>query len=101
MSGLQNPDNLAGGISDEVVERIPQQIMSLLTLRHEPQFVIYSFGQTLHPANHSVVSGGRFFGMCTNYQITAETATRTVVRVEGTPPNVHTVVESYNVLPSD
>jgi hypothetical protein len=55
-------------------------------------------------------------GLCTNYQVTAETAMRAVVRVEGTsdpqyvsgrtdplgrsyPPRV--VVESYNVLPPD
>jgi len=91
----------AGGVSDEVMERIPQQIMSLLTLRHDPQFVIYTFGQTLRPANHSLVNSGSFFGLCTNYQITAETAARAVVRVVGAPTNTHTVVESYNVLPSD
>ena len=101
LSGMQSPDNRAGGISDEVMERIPQQIMSLLTLSHEPKFVIYAYGQTLHPANHSLVTGGNYFGLCTNYQITAETAVRAVIRVVGAPTNTHTVVESYNVLPSD
>ena len=106
----------AGGINDEIMERIPQQIMSLLTLNQQPRFVIYSFGQTLHPADHSLVVGGAFNGLCTNYQITAETATRAVVRVEGTsdpkfvkgkvdsqgrsyPP--HLVVEQFNVLGPD
>jgi hypothetical protein len=106
----------AGGITDEMMERIPQQTLGLLTLSHSPRFVIYSFGQTLRPANNSIVTaGGNFFGLCTNYQITAETATRAVVHVEGTPdpryartpdPNgnkypPHIVVEQYNVLPPD
>ena len=106
----------AGGITDEMMERIPQQIMSLLTLNQTPRFVIYSYGQTLHPADHSLVTGGTFNGLCTNYQITAESATRAVVRVEGTadpqfvkgkvdsqgrsyPP--HIVVEQFNVLGPD
>jgi len=110
-----------GGVSttggDEVYERIPQQIMSLLTLNQSPRFVIYSFGQTLHPAaNHPLVTGGTFNGLCTNYQITAESVTRAVVRVEGAlsapknpgeldshgrsyPP--HLVVEQFNVLSPD
>jgi hypothetical protein len=62
------------------------------------------------------VTGGAFNGLCTNYQITAESATRAVVRVEGTsdpqyqngkvdsqgrsyPP--HLVVEEFNVLSPD
>src|SRR6185312_5872392 len=48
--------------NDEVYERIPQQIMSLLTLNQTPRFVIYSFGQTLHPADKSLVTGGTFNG---------------------------------------
>lgn len=113
----------AGGVNDEVMERIPQQIMSLLTLNQTPRFVIYSYGQTLHPADHSpLVVGGIYNGLCTNYQVTAETATRAVVRVEGSPdPNntngippslgnpdkygryypPHIVVEQFNVLPPD
>jgi hypothetical protein len=102
--GVQDPN--AGGINDEVLERIPQQIMSLLTLNQTPRFVIYSFGQTLHPADHSLVTGGTFNGLCTNYQITAESATRAVVRVEGSPNKddnnpPHIVVEQYNVLGPD
>jgi hypothetical protein len=96
-----------GGINDEVMERIPQQVMSLLTLNQTPRFVIYSFGQTLHPADHSLVTGGTFNGLCTNYQITAESASRAVVRVEGSPNPKddnyppHIVVEQYNVLGPD
>ena len=101
--------------TDEELERIPQQVMSLLTLNQDPRFVIYSFGQTLHPADHSQVTGGSFNGLCTNYQITAETATRAVVRVEGSPDPQYTktpdpqgryypphiVVEQFNVLGPD
>ncbi|HEU5124490.1 MAG TPA: hypothetical protein VFW05_10545 [Verrucomicrobiae bacterium] len=103
------------GINDTVMERIPQQIMSLLSFSHSPRFVIYSYGQTLRPAEGSVIrSFGQFYGMCTNYQITAETATRAVVRVEGSlnpadrnnsdqsrryPPRI--VVEQFNLLPPD
>jgi hypothetical protein len=113
-NGISSPG--ANGITDEIMERIPQQVMSLLTLNQTPRFVIYSFGQTLHPADHSLVTGGTFNGLCTNYQITAESATRAVVRVEGTPdPSFvggkvdsqgrsyppHIVVEQFNVLGPD
>ena len=113
-SALSTPT--AGGINDEILERIPQQIMSLLTLNPTPRFVIYSYGQTLHPADHSLVIGGTFNGLCTNYQVTAEIATRAVVRVDGspdpkyTPTNPdpygryyppHVVVEQFNILPPD
>ncbi len=87
------------GISDEVLERIPQQVMSLLTISHSPRFVTYVYGQTLHPANNSIVIGGPFNGLCTNYQVTAETAARAVIRVDGAPTKPHVVVEQYNVLP--
>ncbi len=87
--------------NDAVVERIPQQIMGLLRTADQPRFVIYSYGQTLKPANRSIVTSGQYVGLCTNYQITAEVATRAVVRIDGWPRNPHAVVESYNVLPPD
>jgi hypothetical protein len=105
----------ANGLSDEILERIPQQIMSLLDLSHSPRFVIYSYGQTLRPAEQSVIrSFGPFFGMCTNYQVMAETANRAVLRMEGSldprdannsdpllryPPRM--IVEQFNSLPPD
>lgn len=107
-------DKFADGISDAVMERIPQQIMSLLSLDHSPRFVIYSYGQSLRPAPNSIVLGGAFSKLCTNYQVTAETATRAVVRVEGSfnpadaneedplrryPPRV--ITEQFNLLPPD
>ena len=105
--------SIGSGLSDEVMERIPQQIMGLLTLSHSPRFVVYSYGQTLQPADRSRVLGGPFNLLCTNYQITAETATRAVIRVEGSPDSRYAttpdpygnkyppriVVEQYNVLP--
>jgi len=107
------------GLSDAVYEWLPQQMLSLVRLG-EPRFVIYSFGQTLKPAPKGVLTGGSYSGLITNYQITAEVATRAVVRVVGSPdPETLTarspkyqsepdkryplriVVENFNVLPPD
>jgi hypothetical protein len=89
------------GISDAAYERIPQQTVGLLKCDHTPRFVVYSYGQTLRPAEHSLVTASAHFNLCTNYQITAETATRAVVRVEGAPLRPHAIIESFNVLPPD
>ncbi len=113
-SGSKTTPNQQKGLNDAAYEWLPQQIMSLLRLG-EPRFVIYSYGQALHPAANSVLTTGPYFQMCTNYQITAEVATRAVVRVEGSPNPAHTnsfrplnkrypprvVVESFNYLPPD
>lgn len=100
-------------LTDAVYERIPQQILGLLKGPDQPRFVIYAYGQTLKPADRSLVASGPFMGVCTNYQIMAEAATRTVVRIEGAPDyrrpvghqdrlnNLRAVVESYNVLPPE
>jgi len=90
-------------LNDAVVERIPQQILGLLHGGDQPpRFVIYSYGQALKPAPKSLYTvSGPFFGLCTNYQITAEVATRAVVRVDGAPTRPRAVVESFNVLPPD
>jgi hypothetical protein len=88
-------------LNEEAVERIPQQVLGLLRGGDQPRFLIYSYGQTLKPAPHSIVTSGTYFGLCTNYQITAEVATRAVVRIDGAPTNTHAVVESYNILPPD
>src|SRR5258708_17531495 len=93
-----------------------------------PRYVIFAYGQSLKPADRSLVTSGPFFGMCTNYQITSEVVTRTVVRFENAPvppvafnpfnptlnpvmpvvqgqtPQVSTpraVIESYNVMPQE
>jgi len=93
-------------VNDAVVERIPQQILGLLHGGEQPpRFVIYSYGQALKPATHSLYQGpvgsGAYFGLCTNYQITAEVATRAVVRVDGAPGKPRTVIENFTVLPPD
>lgn len=76
---------LKRGLSDVAYEWLPQQVMSLLR-SSEPRFLIYSYGQALQPAENSIYTvTGPFFGLCTNYQITAEVAARAVVRVEGSP----------------
>jgi hypothetical protein len=117
----QGGQQLQYGISDEVYEWLPQQMLSLLRVPGTPQspmrYVIYSYGQTLQPAPNGVVTGGPNlangtspFGMVTNYQVVAETATRAVVRVnqvlatnrDGTvSTNYSTKIEQFNVLPPD
>ena len=99
-------------LRDSDYERIPQQVLSLLT-PGEARFVVYAFGQSLTPED-AVRSGGAAFGMPINYRITGEVATRAVLRVEYdrlsddpldplyrqfdyTRP--HVVVEQFNILP--
>jgi hypothetical protein len=94
------------GISDEMYEWLPQQTLSLLRASGAPRYVIYCYGQTLRPAPGSILTGGNFFGMCTNYQVVAETATRVVCHVvydagDTTKTHPHIVVDSFNVLPPD
>jgi hypothetical protein len=115
-------------INDAVMERLPQQILGLLQDDPAPRFVIYAFGQALKPADRSLVTSGPYFGLCTNYQVVAEAATRAVLRVDGipkfqppaprlvklqpllidTPPivrpamtNLNVVIEQFNVLPPE
>ncbi len=101
-----NTNNVAF-LNDDVYERIPQQILGLLDGGQQPRFVIYSYGQALKPAVHSIVTGGQYSGLCTNYQITAEVATRSVVRLDGAQPmpgqpyHPKAVIEKFNVLPPD
>jgi hypothetical protein len=109
-TGTPSYDN--GGLSDAAYERLPQQIAGLLKADQVPRFVIYSYGQTLKPeGTRAFVRSGLFSGLCTNYQIMAEYATRTVVRFEGIQPYLganpppftalHPVIESITVLPPD
>jgi hypothetical protein len=87
-------------LTDAAIERIPQQILSLLKVG-DARYVIYAFGQGLKPAENSVVTSGPYFGVCTNYQITGETAVRAVLRVEGNARLPRPVIESFNFLPSE
>ena len=92
---------LENGINDAVYERLPQMLLGLMRGGDQPTFTIYAYGQTLHPANRSIVTSGPYFGLCTNYQITAEFATRTVVQVEGAPGSPKVMVKSFNILPPE
>jgi len=92
--------NKSGGMTDAEYERIPQQIMSLLKVG-DARFVVYCWGQSLKPADRSIVTSGPFFGICTNYQITGEMFTRAVVRVDGTASRPKPVIETFNILPKD
>ena len=100
---------LGYGISDQVYECLPEKIMSLLRME-ESRYVIYAWGQALKPAANSiqigVPPGDPRFKLCTNYQITAEMATRTVLRVEDVGINTNefkpkVIIERFNVLPPD
>jgi hypothetical protein len=100
-NGVVDGVQQTNGISDEMYEWLPQQVMSLLR-DGPPRYVIYCYGQALKPAPDSLVTSGATFGMCTNYQVVAESAARAVVRVEGANTSApHVVVESFNPLPPD
>jgi hypothetical protein len=92
-------------ISDEAYEWLPQQMMGLLKCPVAPRYVVYCYGQTLKPAPAGTVLSGPQFGLITNYQVTAESAARVVLRVDrhatATGTNYTTTVESYNPLPPD
>ena len=95
-------------LPDDVIERIPQQILSLLK-SDEPRYVIYSWAQTLKPAAGATVTApGPFFGLVTNYVVTGEFTTKSVLRFEGdVAPNVpvtrnlRAVVEDHRVITAD
>jgi len=89
------------GMTDPVYEWLPQQVMGLLKFT-EPRYVVYAYGQALKPAPGAILTSGQFFGLCTNYQVTAEIATRSVIRVVN--PNSATPgieQENFNFLPAD
>ena len=103
-------------VSDAVYERLPEQILSLLKVG-EARYLVYCYGQSLKPADHSVFQGaGPLFGIVTNYQVTGEYVTRAVVRITDqtrpipTLPNQsqnlpqrspQVIVESFNALGPD
>jgi hypothetical protein len=89
----------AYGINDEEYEWLPQQIMGLVRAT-QPRYVLYCFGQTLRPAPNGTVLSGPYFQMVTNYQVTAESGIRAVIRIDGANTSTpHAVIESYNPLP--
>ena len=115
IAGSQQP---LYGISDEMYEWLPQQTLSLLSASAAPSYVIYCYGQALKPAPNGVVTGGPNlangvspFGMVTNYQVVAETATRVVVQFQPVvvtnsvtgliQTNYSATLEQFNPLPPD
>jgi hypothetical protein len=99
LAGVAMSGQVAGfPYGDDVVERIPQQILGLLKVG-EPQFVIYAWGQSLRPKNLYLSSPNN--NLCTNYEITGEFLSRTVCHVVHTngPPKM--VIDSYNIEPAD
>jgi hypothetical protein len=89
-------DQTMFGLDDFAYEQIPQQILPLLRVG-QSRFVVYAYGQALKPERINPGSGE-----VENYQVTAEFATRSVIRVEGNPRDrVRVVVESFNILPPD
>jgi hypothetical protein len=88
------------GITDTILERIPQQILSLVKVG-DPRYVIYAYGQALRPAPDSILTSGPFVGMCTNYQVTGEFVTRSVFQIEGTAGAPRPVVKAFNILSSE
>ncbi len=85
-----------------MVERIPQQTLSLLKVGL-PQFVIYSWGQSLKPKNLYSSGSGPLLNICTNYEITGEYLTRTVCHIVSDPgaaaPRI--VIDNYNIEPGN
>ena len=89
-------------IHENVMEWIPQQILSLLK-EDEPRITVYAFGQALKPAENSIVTRpGRYYQMCTNYAVVGEVFTKTTYKLEdqweGTNKVFRAVIEDYQVL---
>jgi len=88
--------------TDEMVERIPQQTLGLMKLGL-PQFVIYSWGQSLKPKSLYSSGSGNLLNICTNYEITGEFLTRTVCHIVSDPgaaaPRI--VIDNYNIMPGN
>jgi hypothetical protein len=94
--------NFNGTPNDEMVERIPQQTLGLLKLGL-PQFVIYSWGQSLKPKNLYSTGSGNLQNICTNYEITGEYLTRTVCHIVSDPAaaSPRIVIDNFNIEPGN
>ena len=109
---LGTPGLTVGGIapfswnwsSDQDDERIPLQILSRLRVEDEPIVVVYAWGQSLKPADKSIITSGVNVGLVGNYVVTGQVGTRTVLRIKNFNPAIRNqpprmVVESFKVLP--
>jgi hypothetical protein len=83
------------GVTDEMVERIPQQTLSLLKVG-EPQFAIFAWGQALKPKGPPYLGSGANANTYTNYEITGEFLSRTICHLVHTN-GLKMVIDSYNV----
>ena len=85
-----DPVQQVNGISDEMYEWLPQQVMSLLHVSDYAALCdlqLWPDVETRARTASTTGSGQPFFGMVTNYQVVAEAATRAVVRFNGTRVN--------------
>jgi len=96
---------------DTDLERLPGQILSLVKVG-EPRYVVYAWGQSLKPADYTPGIGVGIdpaSKVVRNYQITGESASRTVVRIEFDRDSLgrtdyrvpHAVIESFTPLPNE
>jgi hypothetical protein len=99
-SPFLNLETAQYGVTEEMYERIPRRILSLVQLG-SPRYLVYAYGQSLRPANASLVNRFGYLNLVTNYQVTGEVVTRTLLRVDGTPQAPRIVIEKYDVLPTD
>jgi len=87
-------------VSDQVYERIPEMILGLVREDH-PGYVVYTYGQALSPAPNSLVLAGPDRGLCTNYTVVSESASKHVLRIEGTAAKPVVVPERFQYIPND
>lgn len=94
----QQPESVK--VSDQVYERIPEMILGLVREDH-PGYVVYTFGQALVPAPQSLVLAGPDRGLCTNYAIVSESASKHVLRIAGSSTNPVVVPQRFQYIPND
>ncbi|MCD8533638.1 MAG: hypothetical protein LR011_02145 [Verrucomicrobia bacterium] len=76
---ISSPYLGSGMITDETMEAIPRQMLSLVK-DDDPRIVVYAYGQALRPADRSVVgTADQFNGLVTNYVPTSEYVTKTLI----------------------
>jgi hypothetical protein len=96
----QNLTIQSAGLTEDVLERLPRQILSLLK-SDEPRLVVYAYGQSLSPAGPPILTQGPTYQMYTNYNITGEVLTKHVLRIEGTATNPIVVPERFQYVPNE
>ena len=87
-------------VSDQVYERIPEMILGLVREDH-PGYVVYTYGQALVPAPQSLILSGPDRGLCTNYTVVSESASKHVMRIVGTAAKPVVAPERFQYIPND